>query len=545
MNRTFYYKLICIWLCLSAFQGAFAQGTKYRYLILFKDKLASEYSTTQPQAFLSARAIARREKMQIKITEQDLPVNRNYINQVIDQGAQLLYPLKWINGAVIKIAPSDLKKITGLSTVKGYYQNMALDSSANQLLTKQNRTLATQAQPDYGTSLPQISQLGIDVMHQAGYKGENILISLLDDGFSEANLSPILAPLYQENRIAGTLRTDPTIKSVYEAGSHGTEVLGAIAGQSPGKIYGSAYKANFALAQTEESQHELLIEEANWLRGAEWADSLGTDILSSSLGYSTFDNPRYDHTYKNLDGKTTLSTLAALWASRRGIICTISAGNDGSSSWKYISSPADADSVLSVGAVDRTGTRTSFSSLGPSFDNRIKPDVAAMGLSTVTALPNGTITALNGTSFSAPLIAGLAAGLIQAYPSKKASEIMDVIRRSGNQSTKPDNFLGYGIPNFDRASKIINPILALEPSAKDRIGVYPNPASFGQAIRIESPFNSNLQLEIISSQGAVIQTLTNLTSQSEIFLPPFISGKYYFRFTSATGTQTLPVVLNL
>lgn len=545
MNRTFFYKLICIWLCLFAFQDAIAQGTKYRYLILFKDKLGSEYSTTQPQAFLSPKAIARREKMQIKITEQDLPVNRNYVNQVINQGAQLLYPLKWINGVVIKIAPADLKKITSLPAVKGYYQNMALDSSANQLLNKQNRTLTTQAQPDYGTSLPQIFQLGIDVMHQAGYRGENVLISLLDDGFLDANLSPILAPIYQENRIAGTLHTDPTIKSVYESGSHGTEVLGAIAGQLPGKLFGSAFKANFALAQTEESQHELLVEEANWLRGAEWADSLGTDILNSSLGYSTFDNPRYDHTYKNLDGKTTLSTLAALWASRRGIICTISAGNDGSTSWKYISSPADADSILSVAAVDRTGLRTSFSSLGPSFDNRIKPDVAAMGLSTVTALTNGTITALNGTSFSAPLIAGLAAGLVQAYPSKKAWEIIDVIRRSGNQATKPDNFLGYGIPNFDRASKIINPILALEDSSKERILVYPNPVNFGQAIRIDSPFHSNLQLEIISPQGAVIQTLTNLTSQSEIFLPPFISGKYYFRFTSTTGTQTLPVLLNL
>jgi subtilisin family serine protease len=183
--------------------------------------------------------------------------------------------------------------------------------------------------------------------------------------------------------------------------------------------------------------------------------------------------------------------------------------------------------------------------LGPSFDNRIKPDVAAMGLSTITALPDGTISGFNGTSFSAPMLAGLAAGMVQAFPNKKAWEIIDIIRRSGNQSTKPDNFLGYGIPNFDRASKIINPVLALEPSATDRITVYPNPVSFGQAIRIESPFNSNLQLEIISTQGAVLQTLTNLTSQSEIFLPPFISGKYYFRFTSATGTQTIPVALNL
>lgn len=545
MKRPFYYNFIYFWLCLFTFEGAFAQGTKYRYLILFKDKTGSEFSITQPQVFLSARSVSRREKMQIKITDQDLPVNQVYLNQVINQGAQLLYPLKWINGAVVKLAPADLKKILSLPIVKGYYMNMALDSSSTLLQTKQNRTLASQAPPDYGSSLAQIVQLGIDAMHQAGYKGENTLISLLDDGFADANLSPVLAPLYQENRIVGTLRTDPTIKSVYESGSHGTEVLGTIAAQAPGQLYGTAFKANFALAQTEESQHELLIEEANWLRGAEWADSLGTDILSSSLGYSIFDNPIYNHNYKNLDGKTTLSTQAAMWASRRGIICTVSAGNDGSSNWKYISSPADADSILSVGAVDRTGTRASFSSLGPSFDNRIKPDVAAMGLSTVTALPSGIIATLNGTSFSAPLLAGLAAGLIQANPTKKSWEIIEGIRRSGTQATKPDNYLGYGIPHFDRASKIINPILAIEPSTTKGISVYPNPASFGQSIHIVHSESSLSQLEIISAQGAVIQTLTNITPQTEIFLPPFISGKYYFRFTSTTGIQTIPVNLNL
>jgi len=525
--------------------SADGQSPQYRYLILFKDKIGSEYLISQPQSFLSARAIARRDKMRIKVTEQDLPVNASYIGQLKSKGAQVLFPLKWINGAVIKTDPTTLKNILKLPSVSGYYKNMALDSLPNQITNSLNRTLNSTVLPDYGTSLTQINQMGVDVMHQAGFKGENILISLLDDGFMEANNISALGAVFQEKRILSTLTTDPTRKSVYDSGSHGTEVLSTIAAQAPGKLYGTAFMANFALAQTEESQHELLIEEANWLRGAEWADSLGTDIVSSSLGYTKFDNPMYDHSYSDMNGKTALSTLAALWASRRGIICSISAGNEGSSAWKYISSPADADSIISVGAVDRTGSRASFSSIGPSFDNRIKPDIAAMGLATVTALPTGSISTLNGTSFSAPLVAGLAAGLIQANPTKNAWEIMDAMRRSGNQSTKPDNILGYGIPNFDRASKIINPVLSLEPSAKDRMLIYPNPVGLGQAIRMESPLNSNFQLEIISSQGTVIQTLTNLSSQSEIFLPPFVSGKYYFRFTSASGVQIIPVVLNL
>jgi subtilisin family serine protease len=303
--------------------------------------------------------------------------------------------------------------------------------------------------------------------------------------------------------------------------------------------------AKFALAQTEESQHELLIEEANWLRGAEWADSLGTDILNSSLGYTKFDNPIYDHSYQDMNGKTALSTLAALWASRRGIICTISAGNEGSASWKYISSPADADSILSVGAVDRTGLRVSFSSTGPSFDKRIKPDVSAMGLGTVASLSNGNISSLNGTSFSAPLMAGLAAGLVQAPPSKNAWEIMQGIRKSGTLTISPDNLVGYGIPHFERASKIINPILGNEPQRVENIKIFPNPTSIGQVIHIEHQSKSALNLEIITTQGAVIQTLTDIHKKAEIFLPPFVSGKYYFRFTSNTGIQTIPVLLNL
>lgn len=545
MKSLFHRIFIGSLLSIFAANTTMGQSPQYRYLILFKDKKGSEYSTSQPQAFLSARALARRDKMQIKVSEQDLPVNQSYISQLKTRGAQVLYPLKWINGVVIKTDLTTLHTLLRLPSVSGYYKNMALDSLPSQLTNNLNRTLSTTAQPDYGTSSTQIKQLGVDVMHETGFKGENILISLLDDGYMDANTIAALGAVYQEKRVLSTLTTDPTRKSVYESGSHGTAVMSTIAAQVPSKLYGTAYMANFALAQTEESQHELLIEEANWLRGAEWADSLGTDILSSSLGYTKFDNPSYDHSYQDMNGKTALSTLAALWASRRGIICTISAGNEGSGNWKYISSPADADSILTVGAVDRTGTRAGFSSIGPSFDNRIKPDVAAMGLATITALPAGTISTLNGTSFSAPLIAGLAAGLVQANPTKNAWEIMQGIRLSGSIASKPDNYLGFGIPNFERASKIISPILSTEPIQLPEILVFPNPLATGQQLHIQHPYTHALQVDIISPQGTVVQTLTNIPTSFEIFLPPFISGKYYFRFTSEAGSQTIPVLLNL
>ena len=541
-------KFLSFILLFSIIQGSFAQGTatpQYRYLILFKDKQYTNFSLNNPDAFLSPRAIARRQKMQIKVNEQDLPVSSTYLTQISNQGVQILYPLKWVNGAVIKTDPVKLKKILSLPVVKGYYKNMALDSASGIQGNSLNRNISDESVTDYGASFAQLTQIGADVMHQNGYKGENVLISLLDDGFLDANTSPSLSPIFQEKRIHATLTTDPTLKTVYKGGSHGTEVLSTVAAQVPGKLFGTAYMANFALAQTEESQHEMLIEEVNWLRGAEWADSLGTDIISSSLGYTTFDNPKYDHAYIDMDGKTAISTKAAVWASQRGIICTISAGNEGSSSWKFISSPADADSIISVAAVDRTGIRASFSSMGPSFDNRIKPDIAAMGLGTISSKPDGTITAVSGTSFSAPLVAGIAAGLVQAHPTKSAWEIMKAIRLSGTLALSPNSNLGYGIPHFDRASKIINPVLGNEPVIHNAIQIYPNPVSLGQGLHIHHQKKSAVNLDIVSPQGAVIQSLSNLPEQSEISLPPFVSGKYYFRFTSESGIEIVPVLINL
>jgi subtilisin family serine protease len=246
-----------------------------------------------------------------------------------------------------------------------------------------------------------------------------------------------------------------------------------------------------------------------------------------------------------MNGKTTLVTQAAAFAASKGIVCIISAGNQGNDAWKYITAPADADSILSVGAVDRNGLRASFSSIGPSADLRIKPDVAAMGLATIAGLPSGSFGSISGTSFSAPLIAGLVAGVIQANPQKTAQEIIQGIRKSGTQSSKPDQLLGYGIPNFDRANQIINPILGNELPVVNQFHVYPNPVAAGQKIQVSTSGITQGTLDILNVQGAIVQSLSFQNTEFDFFVAPFVSGKYYFRFTHGNLVTVIPVLLNL
>lgn len=515
------------------------QAQTYRYLILFKDKASNTFTINNPSAFLSSKSLERRRKNRISINTQDLPVSQTYLNQVKATGANILFPLKWINGALITQKPSELKKTLALNCIKGLYWNFPADSSsANQI---QSGIQANSNSLDYGNSMTQIAQLGIDQMHTKGILGDGILITLLDDGFRNSNTVTYLQNLVKEKRILATLTTDPTLNSVYTAGGHGTNVLSTIAGYEPGKLIGAAYQASFALAQTEESRHELIVEEANWLRGAEWADSLGTDILNSSLGYSTFDNPVHNHTYRDMNGKTTLVSLAASWAASKGILCTVSAGNEGANSWKYITAPADADSILTVGSVSALGGVSPFSSQGPSFDGRVKPDVVALGSSTAVGFVDGRMGLSNGTSFSAPLIAGLAAGLFQKFSTHTAQQIRNALLKSGSQFAKTDLFLGFGIPNFDKASAAMELILGSE-EENTPLNIYPNPISPGSPLHISMPFNA-AKIDVLNSLGVVVHSFQLDKAESTIFLGPFVSGKYYFRFTTESTSITKSVLL--
>lgn len=451
---------ICV-LCL-VFQSAFPQQ-KYKYLVLLKDKNNSPYSVSQPLQFLSQKALERRFKQGIAVKTSDLPPNPSYITQIQQTGAVPIYRSRWMNAVLVEATDAQKNAIIALPFVKGVEFNRPLKQARRGAIEDKFSVEKTESL-NYGDATAQIQMLRADTMHQRGFHGENMLIAVLDDGFLNSNTSACLAHLFTHNRVLKVydfVDNDPT---VYTQGGHGTAVLSTIAGYASNQMISPAFGASFALFRTEDGASETRLEEANWLFAAEMADSLGADIINTSLGYSTFDNPADDYTTAQMDGNTALSTRAADLAAERGMVVVISAGNSGNSSWGIITAPADADSVLAVGAVNRTGSYVSFSSRGNPSDPRTKPDVVAVGSSTALCNTSGTTATSSGTSFAAPLISGMAAGFWQAHPHLTANEVLTCIRKSGHQFGNPTIYLGYGYGNFlqaDHVAKTEFPIAAI------------------------------------------------------------------------------------
>lgn len=475
-------KILCLLLLL---QSSFL-AAQNKYLVVFNDKANSPFSIEQPQEYLSQKAIERRQKQGIEITEQDFPVNPSYLQALREEGISVKFTSKWLNAALIDIPENKLQEVLALSFIKGLegdyptgLENPSFrqgsDNSGNKSLG--NTTI------DPGTSLNQLAMLGADAMHAQGFTGKGVLIGLLDSGYLNADDLDVFETLFAENRILETYNYVDTNQSVYDAHSHGTSVLSCIASSLDGQLLGIAPDASFLLYVTENVSSETKMEEANWLFAAERADSVGVDIVGSSLGYSDFQGTEQDYSYQDLDGNTALITRAADWLTSKGVVVVVSAGNEGNKAWKYITAPADGDSVIAVGAVNSDEEYVSFSSVGPSADAQIKPEVAAKGGSTTVATPSNFVGMSNGTSFAAPLITGLVAGIKQAFPNLTAMQLREILLASGTQASQPDNFLGYGVPNFERAHYLASIEQLLTGNENDII-VFPNPTESSSKVKV-------------------------------------------------------------
>ena len=494
-----------------------AQVAPDKYWVKFTDKNNSPYSVNNPEAFLSQQAIDRRTAHEIPVVENDLPVISAYIDSVANTGATLLNVSKWFNSVTIYTEdPSVIVAIDALPFVKvvdkissnqiipgdqkekPFFKN----ESENEIPDKEILRGNTSGQGyDYGQAWNQINMLNGIPLHDLGFDGKDMTIAILDAGFLNADDLSAFDSLWINNQILGYKDfADPINPDIFDSHTHGTKVLSTMGANLPGEMVGTAPKANYWLLRSEYGPTEYLIEELNWASAAEFADSVGADVINSSLGYTTFDDPSHDHTYQDMDGNTTPITIAADLAASKGMIVVNSAGNSGNSAWLYIGAPADGDSVFSIGAVNSEGNYASFSSIGPTADGRVKPDVVAQGSgSAIVSAYSGNVVSGSGTSFSSPITAGMVACLWQANPTKRNTEIMDAIRQSASLANTPNMLLGYGIPDYYKADSLL-----YDPVMKE--------IKLNIKLFLEGPFNGE-------DMNATLNTL--LTPDQPYNTPPF------------------------
>jgi serine protease AprX len=450
-----------------------AQTAPQKFWVQFTDKSNSSYSISSPQAFLSDKALERRSKSDIAVTEQDIPVNQAYIDQVLAIGDLfLLHESKWFNSISIFCSDSALMlEVSALPFVQTTRNVNRFETEPIEVNSTRAAS-STSENIDYGASFTQIEQINGLPLHQRGFKGEGIYIGVLDAGFRFYSILPIFEKARNEGRINQVIDFAEGDFDVDGHSNHGTYVLSTMAGYDEGNLIGTAPDANYFLFRTEESDSEFVIEEDNWVAAVEMADKLGIDVINSSLGYSLFDNPAQDHSYAEMNGETARISIAAQIAANKGMLVVTSAGNSGSSPWKYITAPGDAKDILTIGAVTTDGVHAAFSGFGPTADGRIKPNVMAMGQAATFASLDSTFIQGNGTSFSSPILCGMAACLWQAHPNKNNMEIISAIERSAQLYSAPNDSMGYGIPDFWKAHLLLREPDAVEPP---EVLIYPNP----------------------------------------------------------------------
>lgn len=518
----------------------FASAQVNRYIVFLTDKNGTPYSINNPSQFLSEKAIERRTLQGISIDEFDLPVNPSYIQQLKDAGASVFYSTKWMNAVLVSCDASLVPSLLSLGVV----QSVELVAPGEINLGGRSKSTKSRKNGLEEATTAQLSLIGLDRMQEDGYRGEEIRIAIFDSGFSGVNSTAPFQSLLTDNRIELTYDFVHRNTNVFQFDDHGTRVLSIIGANEPGTYTGGAHQALFQLFLTEDVGSEYRIEEYNWLFAAERADSAGVAIINSSLGYNTFDLESMNYIPAQMNGQTAVVTRAAQLASSKGILVVASAGNEGlDPSWQIITAPADGEDVLAIGNVSASGIRSATSSIGPTADGRIKPDVMAVGVGAAVVRANGTVVNASGTSFSSPMVAALSAGLWQRFPSLTNKELIQVIRNSATMSNNPDNLMGYGIPHYEAAVNFLEELQQEEPLA-----VFPNPVTGNYlTIRTKSPEElPSVSFQLITSQGQTVQQnsiqFTWLDNEYELDLSSLSVGVYILTLHTQDKRYTYKVI---
>jgi subtilisin family serine protease len=535
-------KKISLLLCLLLTTFAFSQEDAWVY---FTAKNNSQVYYDSPLQMLSQRALDRRTNQNIALDLKDIPIDPAYISGVKSvSGITVLAKSKWLNAVHVRGTQAAIKSLKTYAFVskvdfanKSLNQGAVITSKAFKI-NKQNKTKETKVNYFYGLSTNQIKMLNGDVLHQQDYTGSGKIIAILDGGFPGVNTAQPFQRLRDNNKILGGYDFVNRSNDFYSGSSHGTLVLSSMGGYKEFSLVGTAPDASYYLFITEDVGSENPVEESLWVEAAEKADSLGVDIINTSLGYFGYDNPNYSHTYADMNGTTNFISRGADIAYSRGMVVVTSAGNEGSSSEPHIGAPADAVSVLTIGAVDAVETRTSFSSIGPSFDNRIKPDVMAQGSMVVLSDESGNIVTANGTSFSSPIMAGMVACLWQAFPNKTNKEIRQLIIQSSDRFTTPNNQYGYGVPDFSLA---LNNTLSVEDLAENKFFAYPNPTTDLVSVSFPESFN-NGRVVFYTVFGKKVLERT-ISGTSEVFsLKSLSNGVYFYKIESDAFSKSGKII---
>ena len=521
-------------LLLALFWSAIALGQEDAW-IYFADKPDADFYLANPLEMLSQRALDRRAAQNIALDETDVPVYTDYVSQVEDtDGITVMAQSKWLNAVHVRGSVEDIAELQTLNFVSSIqYANHSLNAGRPmaERSTFTGKLMDVQADFPYGNSANQIEMLQGHLLHQQDYTGAGKIIAVLDAGFPGVNTAPAFARLRDNNQILGGYNFPDRDLNIYSRNNHGTLVLSTMGGYVENQLVGTAPDAGYYLFISEDINVENPIEESYWVEAAEMADSLGVDIINSSLGYFTYDNPAYSYVYADMDGQTGFASRGASIASSKGIVVVVSAGNSGATVNPHINVPSDADNILTVGAVNAAGTYVGFSSVGPSADGRIKPDVMAQGAASVIANTLGNVTTGNGTSFSSPIMAGMVASLWQAVPELTAQQIMQVIRESAHLYNNPNEQYGYGIPNFETALALA---LNRDAFSVDGFAVYPNP--FGSWLEIQGATDFTL----FDATGRKVFSHYNWSGP--IKTESLQSGLYYYRLGNGSKVKTGKII---
>ncbi len=533
---------------------SWSQNAPGYYYVVFKDKLGTPFELEYPQAFLSSKSLERRLRLGIPILEEDLPVNPQYVQGVLQtSGGILHHTSKWFNSMTINLSALDsagqvaaidqVALLPFVYEVKRFPLNKA--EPGKKRLKQEDEIGPVQFtfpnHKGYGWGFHQLNMVNTIRLHEAGFQGQGIDVGIFDSGWFGADQMRAFGAIRDEGRLMMTRDfVNPQLPNVFDKSTHGTYVWGIMAGVMQDQFIGAAPLSNYYLFQTEDVDSEYRIEEDNWVAAAELADSLGLDVINSSLGYSLFDDTTMNYEYSSMTGQVSRASIAAEKLSNKGVIVVNSAGNSGNSPWYFITAPADADGILTVGAVDSLINVAGFSSHGPTYDGRVKPNVSAMGVKTYYPFSDDKVGKGNGTSYSGPIIAGSTASLLSALSNRSPQDVRNAIERTGSLFPSYNFDMGYGIPDFWWAYNLLLESESLPSTQLDCI--FPNPTK--DIINVKTKGSPVLSLSVSNALG---QRMTHISwSQSwiknylQLSIAHLPQGTYFLSIETEEGTSTSP-----